>query len=276
MTGFAISDWNTAYENGAHIVGGAEMLGALQGRAAAFRQSATHALTLDVEGGRYDFFPPAGQPKGVFVFIHGGYWQRTDASWWSHLAAGAVARGWAAVLPWYALCPEVGIGEIVESVGVAIEGAAAKTSGPIVLTGHSAGGHLAAAMSCTLSPLSEAALGRVRHVVPISGLGDLRPLLHTDLNTALQLTDSTAAALSPVLHVPRQGTRLTAWVGGAERAEFRRQNRLLADMWRGLGAWTQAIEEPDKHHFDVIEGLCDPASALLRTALSLEFQETSA
>jgi hypothetical protein len=62
-----------------------------------------------------------------------------------------------------------------------------------------------------------------------------------------------------------EGARITCWVGGAERAEFRRQSALLANIWTGLGATTATVEEPDRHHFNIIDGLTDPAHPLTRT-----------
>src|SRR3546814_5563195 len=50
-------------------------------------------------------------PAGLAVFVHGGYWMAFDKSSWSHLAAGAVARGWAVALPSYTLCPEARISD---------------------------------------------------------------------------------------------------------------------------------------------------------------------
>ena len=74
-----------------------------------------------------------------------------------------------------------------------------------------------------------------------------------------------AAAESPVLHEPAGEVNLVCWVGGAERSEFVRQNALLANIWHGLRARTLCVEEPDRHHFTVIEGLTDPQSPLMRT-----------
>ena len=53
-----------------------------------------------------------------------------------------------------------------------------------------------------------------------------------------------------------------------ERAEFLRQNALLANMWTGLGATTASVEEPDRHHYSVIEGLEDASHPLTRTLLA--------
>lgn len=90
------------------------------------------------------------------------------------------------------------------------------------------------------------------------------------MNKTLQIDDAEADRESPVLLRPVEGVRLTCWVGGAERAEFRRQNELLANIWTGLGAETMAYEEPDRHHFNVIDGLCNPDHALTRTLLGVE------
>lgn len=88
------------------------------------------------------------------------------------------------------------------------------------------------------------------------------------MNADLGLDAAGAAAESPALLEPMQGARIVCWVGAGERAEFVRQNALLANVWTGLGATTAAVEEPDRHHFDVIDGLADPEHPLTRTLLT--------
>ena len=109
--------------------------------------------------------------------------------------------------------------------------------------------------------------GRIRNVVSISGVHDLRPLMATGMNDTLHLDEAEALAESPALLRPMAGARITCWAGGGERGEFLRQNALLANVWTGLGAATAAVVEPDRHHFSVIEGLCEPGHALTRTLL---------
>ena len=87
------------------------------------------------------------------------------------------------------------------------------------------------------------------------------------MSATLNIDADEAAAESPALLAPMPGARLTCWVGAAERSEFVRQNTLLANVWTGLGAATAACAEPDRHHFDVIDGLCDPHHGLTRTLL---------
>jgi len=270
MGGFQITDWDDAYSNSAYIPDSRRWPGEWIESAARYR--ANSICELDIGYGEnarhvYDLFFPEGEPEGLFVFIHGGYWLDFDKSYWSHLATGAVESGWAVAIPSYVLCPQADIGEIMHMVGAAIQQAADKVSGPIVLTGHSAGGHLAASMMCDGSPLSFELRQRIVHTVSISGLHDLRPLVKTHMNEKLKLTGPKAMQLSPAFKIPDPHCRLTAWVGEAERPEFVRQSELIANVWRGLGAWTQCVVAPDQHHFDVIDGLRDAHSPLMKAAL---------
>lgn len=269
-----ISDWDNAYVNGAHIAGGDRWPGLWVEPAQAFRDRllAAGRARLDLSYGdkprnRFDLFLPEGEAKGLVVYIHGGYWMVLDKSYWSHLAKGAIDSGYAVAMPSYTLCPENSIGGIVAEIGAAVAAAAALVDGPVLLTGHSAGGHLASRMVSAASPLPAAVQARIRNVVSISGLHDLRPLLYTGMNNVLQLDEAEAVAQSPALLRPMANARITCWVGGGERAEFLRQNALLANIWTGLDATTATVVEPDRHHFNVIDGLADASHPLTRTLL---------
>lgn len=275
MLDHRIADWDNAYANGANIAGSDRWPAAWTEPAQAFRDalSARGRAHLDIAYGdrprnRFDLFLPDAAPKGLVVFIHGGYWLESDKSGWSHLAKGAVSGGFAVAMPSYTLCPDIRIAAIVREIGAAIGKAAAMVDGPLMLTGHSAGGHLASRMVTTSTPLTADVAKRIRHVVSISGLHDLRPLMFTGHNAALAIDEAEALAESPALLRPMDGVRITCWVGGGERSEFLRQNALLANIWTGLGAATNAVVEPDRHHYDIVDGLSDPAHALTRTLIS--------
>lgn len=269
-----INNWDDAYANGVNIPGGDRWPAAWVAPAKEFRDrlSAAGRAKLGIAYGekprnQLDLFLPEGKPKGLVVFIHGGYWMAFDNSYWSHLAGGAVAHGYAVAMPTYTLCPEVRIGAIVSEVGTAVGKAAELVEGPIMLTGHSAGGHLASRMVSATTPLSPSVTARIRNVVSISGVHDLRPLMATGMNGKLHIDEAEALAESPALLRPMDGARITCWVGGGERAEFLRQNALLANVWTGLGAATSAVVEPDRHHFNIIDGLAEPDHPLTRVLL---------
>jgi acetyl esterase/lipase len=190
-----------------------------------------------------------------------------DKSSWSHLAAGALAHGWAVAMPSYTLCPETRISEITSQVGRAVTTIAARVAGELRLAGHSAGGHLVTRLCCADSPLSAPVRDRIRQTISISGVHDLRPLLKTTMNKTLRMDDAEAARESPALLMPMSGARVTCWVGAKERPEFVRQNALLANIWTGLGARMTANVADGRHHVDVIEELADPESRLVSALL---------
>ena len=270
-----VADWNSAYANGANIAGGERWPGLWADAAKAFRDKAASAgrAQLGLEYGprprnRFDLFLPDRAPCGLAVYIHGGFWRMLDQSFGSHLAAGPLAHGYAVAMPTYTLAPEARVAEIGCEIAAAIEAAAAMVAGPIVLAGHSAGGQLATRMVTATSPLGADAVKRVRNVVSIAGLHDLRPMLRLDYNKDIGLDAAEAEAESPALLAPVAGTRLTCWVGLNERAEFIRQSRLLADVWTGLGAATDFYAEPDRHHFNVVDGLASPDHPLTKALLA--------
>lgn len=264
-----IADWDDAYANSPHIPGGATYPEAWRSAAAAFRAALpADRMRLAMPYGRgarelVDLFLPDRAPQGLVVFVHGGYWRAFDRDLWSHLAAGPLARDWVVAMPGYPLAPEARIASITRSVAEAVTQVASAFPGPIVLVGHSAGGHLVTRQICDGADLPERVAARIHRVMSISGLHDLRPLLRLALNADLRLDVAEADAESPALLCPRPGARVHVWVGANERPEFVRQTALLANIWTGLRADVSHTVAPGRHHFDVIEPLADPASDLV-------------
>jgi len=256
-------DYDRAYANGPFIPGADTFPPRWIRDAAAFRaalgQRARTAIPYaPKERNRFDLFLPEAAPHGLLVFVHGGYWLKFDREMWSHLAAGAVARGWACAVPSYTLAPEARISAMTQEIARAVEVAASLVPGPVVVTGHSAGGHLSARMGCADVSLST----RVKRVAPISPLADLEPIALTAMNADLRLDPAEIAGESPARLSLRSGVQAHVWVGAQERSAFLWQARLLSEAW--ACPWTP---ETGKHHFDVIDGLTEPASALLSACL---------
>ncbi|QPC85743.1 alpha/beta fold hydrolase [Mesorhizobium sp. NBSH29] len=276
MIEHSIMDWDNAYANGANIPGGDRWPDLWVKPARLFRETLVDdgRARLDIEYGtgarnRLDLFLPTSAPLGLVVFVHGGFWKALDKSFWSHLAAGSLANGYAVAMPSYTLCPDARIADITKEIGTAVTRVAEMVEGPIMLTGHSAGGHLVSRLVSQTTPLADTLKRRVRNTVSISGVHDLRPLMKTALNKDLRIDEAEAAAESPALLHPMEDARITCWVGSSERSEFVRQNALLANIWTGLGASTSTVVEPDRHHFDVIDGLANADHPLTRNLLGL-------
>lgn len=258
-----------AYANAAHIQGADAFPEAWARHAAGFREGMIEQglAELGIPYGdsarqRFDLFVPQGTPKGLFAFVHGGYWLRFDKSVWSHLAGGMLHHGWAVAMPSYDLAPDVTIAQITAQIARFCEVAAQMVAGPVRLAGHSAGGHLVARMAVP-GVLPDAVAGRLAHVMPISPVADLRPMLQTSMNAQFGLDMAAAEAESPVLQHQRPGLPVTAWVGGDERPAFLDQARWLAEAWG-----CAHVVDAGKHHFDVIDGLANADSEMVKTLLS--------
>lgn len=253
-----ITDWDDAYANGIYIEGADDIVAGWAERAA---KMVPDARLLGV-----DLFLPDGTAQGLTVVVHGGYWMAFSGSDFAHLAAGPRAAGQAVAVVSYPLAPKARIAEITAEVARAVCRAAERIKGPIRLVGHSAGGHLVTRMVCE-GVLPDAVTARIVHVVSVSGIHDLRPLMQTKMNATLRIAQNEAMNESPALLVPDAHTRLTCVVGDLERPEFRRQTMLLANIWRGLGADTRTVELPGETHFSIIAGLETADAALTQLLL---------
>ncbi len=210
-----------------------------------------------------DYFPAAADSGPIVVFIHGGYWQSFERSSFSHLARGLNARGISVAVPGYDLCPQVTVSDIIGQMRMMTR-ELARLGRPLTISGHSAGGHLAACLMATdwkaLDPALPADL--VTTVYSISGVFDLVPLIATPLNAALRLDETSARAVSPLFWTaPNKGV-FDAVVGGAESSEFLRQSKTMAEAWGSAAIETRFTPVQNANHFTVVMPLADPHSAM--------------
>ena len=247
-------DLEAEYNNRARVPEHPALMAAWREHAAAFRVERTpEALKYGKgERERIDLFP-AGSSAPWAVFIHGGYWQALDGSWFSHLARGLNAHGVSVAIPTYDLCPDVTVATILDQMRAGCRALVDSGRAPAVVAGHSAGGHLAACLLADeLTPSAYA----------ISGLFELEPLVPTSVNAKLGLDAEEARRLSPALWPAPKGGVLDAVVGGAESAEYLRQSRIMAERWGAGGAKTRFEAMEGANHFTVIAPLADPHSAM--------------
>ena len=210
------------------------------------------------------WYVPATVPGApLLVFLHGGYWRRLSADDGCLLSEAAHAQGWAFASINYTLCPSGPLDLLVDQSRRAIDhlvaGAAAlgHDARRIVVSGHSAGGHLAG-MIAIHDP-------RPAAYVMVSGVFDIVPIVHTPMNDDVRLSLEDAERLSPMSRIAaRPGVPCIATWGEHETGEFRRQSIEWADRWGSIAAngTATAIEAPGRHHFDVIYDLVNPTSVL--------------
>jgi arylformamidase len=258
-------DYEVEYNNRARVPENPLLMAGWASDAAAYREQHVPQPIRYGAGARntIDLFP--GDQQGpIVVFIHGGYWQALDGLFFSHCARGPNAHGIAVAVPTYDLCPDVSVDDIVGQMRMATR-ELARLGRPLVMSGHSAGGHLAACMLATDWQAFDAVLPKqlVIAAYTISGLFDLVPLVETSINKALRLDQQTAKAVSPLLwKTPTHGS-LDAVVGGNESAEYFRQSRTIVEQWGRAGIPTRFGTVPDANHFTAIAPLADPGSPMV-------------
>ena len=224
---------------------------------------------------RIDLFP-AGEGAPLFVFIHGGYWRGLSKDEFSFLADLFVGDGVAVATIGYGLCPDVTLEELTGHVRDAVRWLAAHAgehgadAGRMVLSGHSAGGHLTAEMLSTDWTAYGLPRDLIKGGIGIAGIYDLEPVRHTSVQEQLKLDAESARRASPIHHVPAPpAPPLVLAVGGDGTDEEKRQQTAYAEAWRAAGNDVEEIVVPHAHHFSVVDRLADPASRLYRAAMRM-------
>ncbi len=193
----------------------------------------------------------------VVIFVHGGYWQALSAAESMYLAPAAMERGWSFAAVEYTLAPVAGIEQMMRECAAAVTEIVDRLRpSKVVLVGHSAGAHLVAMMT-----LVEQAPVQVDRVVLVSGVFDLRPLVHTSVNLPLGLDEGRASRLSPALapvigQVVGRTDAAVVW-GDDDTDAFRRQSRDYAAHLRSAGMRVVAREHAGRHHFDIVDEIME-------------------
>ena len=223
-----------------------------------------------------DLFVPPTPARGTLMFIHGGYWRAFDKSDHAFVAPAFVAAGFAVAVINYDLCPQVTIAAIVDECRRAVEwmsreGPSHGAPAPLVIAGHSAGGHLVAMMYATDWAARGFAVAPFVGGVTLSGVHDLAPLVLFTHNADLRLDDAEAARVSPVNHAPSVDAPLVVAVGANETSEFIRQSALLWNAWPSThpAGMREFLAIRDRHHFNVVLDYTDAESALAKATTAL-------
>ncbi len=250
---------DAAYNNTEAVPDSAALIEERNAASAAFRASAK--ATLDIPFGdtareAWDVFHGPSEAAPTLAFIHGGYWQRNRREDFAILAEGALAMGWNVALCGYTLAPEATMERICWQVMRALDALAPRLAGPLVLSGWSAGGHLAAIGA--EHPSVSAALC-------VSGIYELGPIRDTYLDAALKLTDEEISDLSPIRR-PAVMKPLCVAYGGTELPALRQHSRHFHGMRADAQAPGPLLPIPGADHFRVLDALRRPGGALLRAA----------
>ena len=258
---------DAAYDNNAAVKNSAALIAERNQMSEALRASRKSFLDMpygDREKTKIDLYPAAEKTAPCLVFLHGGYWQRNSREVFAMLVEGVAAHGWSVAIPGYSLAPDTSLTEIVTEISRSLDwlaqnGESYGISGPVVLSGWSAGAHLVA------MALDHP---RVTAGLAISGVYDLAPIRDTGLNNALKLTDQEIARLSP-LRLPAVDKRLDIAYGTAELPALVFDSIKLHEMRMAADAPGKLFPIEGADHFSILSELRRPDGALVEIARKL-------
>lgn len=259
---------DAAYNNTQAVPDFPGIYAALQARSASFYASAAGRLNLPYGTAprqRYDWLPCGKADAPTLIFIHGGYWQNCSKEDFAFIAAGPLAAGFNVVLAEYTLAPQASMTQIVSEIGSLLEHLQADADQlgiaghKVVLSGHSAGGHLA---------LQFRSHPWVTDVLAISALVDLEPISLSWLNEKLSLSEAEIDAYSPLYHIDK-GANTWVAVGADELSELVRQSDEYAKQALARGESVRLVHVPGCTHFSVLDEMAKPQGALLQALSSI-------
>lgn len=216
-----------------------------------------------------DIFPAKENGAPVHLFIHGGYWRMLTKDENSYVAEALTPMGATVMVNTYSLAPDVHLDIIVRQCRDAVAWAYRNAhrygadNRRLYLSGHSAGGHLAAMM---LSTDWEADYGLppdiVKGVTAISGLYDMRPLQKAFTNEWLQLSDMATARNSPINHKPPHACPVIVAWGEDDPEGFHWQSEAYLRQLEAWGVPASRLVLAGKDHFAAGNEFMDPQSPL--------------
>ncbi|MBI5131815.1 MAG: alpha/beta hydrolase [Rhodopseudomonas palustris] len=260
---------DAAYNNSAAVVDSPQWLAQWRERSAVRRAAPGARLDIayaDKERTSLDYFSSGVAGAPLFVFLHGGYWQRNAKEMFSFVADGPNARGIDVAVVGYTLAPAARLAEIVVEIDQALDvlGADADRFAfdrtRLVVGGWSAGGHLASLASARSS---------VSGALCISGIFDLEPIAHCYINDLLQLDRREVESLSPLRRLHAGAAPQCLTVGGDELPELQRQSADYAELAHRFGLSVRLRTLPGHHHFSMLDELASADGALTAELVGL-------
>jgi arylformamidase len=258
---------DAAYDNNAAVKNSAALIAERNQLSETLRASRKSFLDVpygDRERTKIDLYPAADKAAPCLVFLHGGYWQRNSRDVFAMLVEGVAVHGWSVAIPGYSLAPDASLTDIVTEISQSLDwlaknGESYGISGPVVLSGWSAGAHLVA------MALDHP---RVAAGLAISGVYDLGPIRDTGLNKALKLTSAEVTALSP-LRLPAVHKRLDIAYGTAELPALVFDSIKLHEMRAAANASGELFPIEGADHFSILAELRRSDGALVDIARKL-------
>lgn len=267
--GMTRAELDAGYNNTEAVHDSAQHMDKWMSRSSDVRSGQNAVLNLQYgpkPANRLDFFKAGLPDRGLFIFIHGGYWQRNNKEMFAFVAEGLCASHVNVATVGYTLAPEASLSEIVSEIGLAIEHLLRENHrlgfdvSKIFIGGWSAGGHLSAVLAEHPS---------VKGFVSISGIFDLEPISKCYLNEKLTLSDAEIFDLSPINRHLDNNKKVLLFAGELELPELTRQSRDYASHLSGSHKNLRHILVSDRDHYSVLDELRLKDGAIAREIVHL-------
>ncbi|CAG5042112.1 unnamed protein product [Parnassius apollo] len=203
----------------------------------------------------------------ILVYVHGGFWQTLSREISRYPALPLYRSQIKTIVVGYDLSPFVTLPEIVRQIENAakfvFEYAEKMGSRGMYFAGHSSGGQLVAKLLSNVDFFEDnPGSHRLRGVFLISGIYDLRELVYTSVNDAVQLPHEYAIPLSPLFdfYTHLQSRKLRVYILAAQNDSptFKKQSREFYALLHNILMQNVYLEiKDDLDHFSIVEILAE-------------------
>ena len=213
----------------------------------------------------------------IHVYFHGGAWGWGDARSNAFIAGPSVNAGAHVVIPDYVKVIDVDgnllpLGEQCREAVAWVYRNADKFNADrdrILVSGHSAGGHLAGVVLTTDWNEFDLPADVVKQGLLVSGMYDLYPVSLSSRNEYLSFTEEIIAALSPFRHLDHLNAQVVVAFGTKESPEFQRQSLEFFSALRREGKSASLIEATGMNHFEILENIGEANGVVGHAAIEL-------
>lgn len=257
----------------------AEVLARYKSASEKFRSSRKPPLRLkygpsDIQA--LDIWAPERPNGKILIFIHGGAWSGGSAAEYSFLAPPFLDAGVIVVIPDFTTVQEVNgslepmAAQVRNAIAFIFRTARSLGANPkqIYVAGHSSGAHLAAVALTTDWSSMDVKADILKGGILCSGMYDLKPVRLSSRSQYIKFTDGMEESMSPHRNLEQLSAPVTLAYGLKESPEFKRQAIDFAAAMRTAKKKVEVITV-DLNHFEILETLANPQSALFQAALKM-------
>ena len=229
--------------------------------------------TMDV------FFKEKAYKSPIHIFIHGGYWRALDKSYHTHMAVPFVDKNITFFNINYDLCPRVKLSDIKNQIIKAILWINKNSKNfnadnrNIVISGHSAGAHLASLMLSVNWSKFGIDKSIFRGIALVSGIFNTETVLKLKVNTEIGLSNYEAKLNNPLKLTPKVIIPVVISYGDKEPVLWKKQSRDFINYLKKSGYPCKEVICKNDNHFSLIDTLANIKKKIVKDMIMLSCKE---